>query len=56
MAAKATMVERLKAFRESVWGLLLIVIVLGGIYSGIDIIDAPAGGLQALGHFVWYAG
>ncbi len=26
--------ERFKAFRESVWGLLLIVIVLGGIYSG----------------------
>ena len=33
--AKATWTERLKAFRESVWGLLLIVIVLGGIYSGI---------------------
>ena len=26
--------ERLRAFRASVWGLLLIVIVLGGIYSG----------------------
>ena len=25
--------ERLRAFRESFWGLLLIVIVLGGIYS-----------------------
>jgi len=32
---KATWTERLKAFRESVWGLLLIVIVLGGIYSGM---------------------
>ena len=32
---KATWLERLKAFRESVWGLLLIVIVLGGIYSGV---------------------
>ena len=32
---KATWAERGKAFRESVWGLLLIVIVLGGIYSGI---------------------
>ena len=32
---KATFAERFKAFRESVWGLLLIVIVLGGIYSGI---------------------
>ena len=26
--------ERWKAFRESVWGLMLIVIVIGGIYSG----------------------
>jgi len=32
---KATWAERGKAFRESVWGLLLIVIVLGGIYSGV---------------------
>jgi len=31
---KATWLERWKAFREGVWGLLLIVIVLGGIYSG----------------------
>lgn len=34
-APKATMGERFKAFRESIWGLLLIVIVLGGIYSGM---------------------
>jgi C4-dicarboxylate transporter DctM subunit len=34
-ARKATAIERLKAFRESVWGLMLIVIVLGGIYSGM---------------------
>jgi C4-dicarboxylate transporter DctM subunit len=27
--------ERLRAFREAMWGLLLIVIVMGGIYSGI---------------------
>ncbi|MEI6826971.1 MAG: TRAP transporter large permease subunit [Desulfuromonadales bacterium] len=33
--AKATWAERGKAFRESVWGLLLIVIVLGGIYTGL---------------------
>ena len=33
--AKATGAQRLKAFRESVWGLMLIVIVLGGIYSGL---------------------
>jgi C4-dicarboxylate transporter, DctM subunit len=32
---KATWAERGRAFRESVWGLLLIVIVLGGIYTGI---------------------
>ena len=32
---KATWIERGKAFRESVWGLMLIVIVLGGIYSGM---------------------
>ena len=32
---KATMKERFIAFKESIWGLLLIVIVLGGIYSGM---------------------
>ncbi|MCB1930669.1 MAG: TRAP transporter large permease subunit [Rhodocyclaceae bacterium] len=32
---KATWGERAKAFRESVWGLVLIVIVMGGIYSGV---------------------
>ncbi len=32
---KATWGERFQAFRESIWGLLLIVIVLGGIYSGL---------------------
>ena len=32
---KASTVERLKAFRESVWGLLLIVVVMGGIYTGM---------------------
>ena len=26
---------RLKAFRESVWGLMLVVIIIGGIYSGL---------------------
>jgi C4-dicarboxylate transporter DctM subunit len=31
---KATTMERWMAFRESVWGLLLVVIVLGGIYTG----------------------
>lgn len=32
---KASWAERLLAFRESIWGLLLIVVVMGGIYSGI---------------------
>lgn len=32
---KASWGERWKAFRESVWGLLLIVVVMGGIYSGM---------------------
>jgi C4-dicarboxylate transporter, DctM subunit len=32
---KASFKERLAAFRESIWGLLLIVIVMGGIYSGV---------------------
>ena len=32
---KATWLESLHAFRDSVWGLLLIVIVLGGIYAGL---------------------
>ncbi|MDD4882267.1 MAG: TRAP transporter large permease subunit [Gallionellaceae bacterium] len=33
--AKASFGERFKAFRESVWGLLLIVVVMGGIYTGL---------------------
>src|SRR5919108_2128828 len=32
---KATWGETVRAFRRSVWGLLLIVIVLGGIYAGL---------------------
>ena len=32
---KASWGERWKSFRASVWGLLLIVVVMGGIYSGI---------------------
>jgi C4-dicarboxylate transporter DctM subunit len=32
---KATWAERWQAFRASVWGLLLIVVVMGGIYTGI---------------------
>jgi C4-dicarboxylate transporter DctM subunit len=32
---KATWSERWRAFRESFWGLFLIVLVLGGIYAGL---------------------
>src|SRR5205085_2543053 len=32
---RATWAERIVAFRKSVWGLLLIVLVLGGIYTGM---------------------
>ena len=32
---KATMLERVQAFRNASWGLFLIVIVIGGIYSGM---------------------
>ena len=32
---KANFAERFKAFRDSFWGLALIVIVIGGIYSGL---------------------
>src|SRR3989440_2290297 len=32
---KRTWGERWKAFRQSVWGLMLVVIIIGGIYSGL---------------------
>ena len=32
---KASWIERFHAFRESVWGLLLIIVVMGGIYAGV---------------------
>jgi C4-dicarboxylate transporter DctM subunit len=32
---KASWGQRLKAFRDSMWGLFLIVVVIGGIYSGL---------------------
>ena len=32
---KASWVERLRAFREAIWGLFLIIVVIGGIYTGI---------------------
>ncbi len=32
---KASMAKRFSAFRECIWGLFLIVVVIGGIYTGI---------------------
>ena len=32
---KASLAERWRTFREAIWGLLLIVIVIGGIYTGV---------------------
>ena len=32
---KASWRQRLSAFRESAWGLMLIIVVMGGIYSGM---------------------
>ncbi|NEX60853.1 TRAP transporter large permease [Noviherbaspirillum galbum] len=32
---KASWGQRWKAFRESIWGLMLVVIIIGGIYSGV---------------------
>jgi len=32
---KATWMERAKAFKDSAWGLFLIVVVMGGIYTGL---------------------
>ena len=32
---KASFGQRFRAFRESAWGLMLIVVVMGGIYSGL---------------------
>ena len=33
--AKASWAQRLKALKDSFWGLMLIVVVMGGIYSGL---------------------
>ncbi len=32
---RASWLERWRTFRQSIWGLLLVVVVIGGIYSGI---------------------
>src|SRR5206468_5225342 len=33
--AQASWGERWRAFRQSIWGLLLIIVVIGGIYTGL---------------------
>jgi C4-dicarboxylate transporter DctM subunit len=48
---KATWAERWKAFRRSAWGLFLIVIVMGGIYSGV-FTPTEAAGIAAVYAFV----
>jgi C4-dicarboxylate transporter, DctM subunit len=48
---KATWGERFSAFRKSVWGLLLIVIVMGGIYTGV-FTPTEAAGMAAVYAFV----
>jgi C4-dicarboxylate transporter DctM subunit len=48
---RSSWLERLRAFRDSVWGLLLIVIVLGGIYSGM-FTPTEAAAMSALYAFI----
>lgn len=48
---KASWGERFAAFRKSAWGLLLIVIVMGGIYTGI-FTPTEAAGMAAVYAFV----
>lgn len=49
---KATTVERLVAFKEAFWGLLMPVIILGGIYSGVFTPTEAAGISIVYGLFV----
>ncbi|MGZ5202381.1 MAG: TRAP transporter large permease, partial [Telluria sp.] len=49
---KATWGERFAAFRKSVWGLLLIVIVMGGIYTGIFTPTEAAGMAAVYAFFI----
>jgi TRAP-type C4-dicarboxylate transport system permease large subunit len=50
--AKATWGERYKAFKASAWGLLLIVIVMGGIYTGM-FTPTEAAAMSAAMPFLW---
>jgi C4-dicarboxylate transporter DctM subunit len=49
--ARATWAERWTAFRRSAWGLFLIVIVMGGIYTGV-FTPTEAAGIAAVYAFV----
>jgi C4-dicarboxylate transporter DctM subunit len=48
---RATLVEVLQAARDSIWGLLLLVIILGGIYGGI-FTPTEAAGVSAVYAFI----
>lgn len=48
-AEKATLPERMKALKESIWSLSLPVVVIGGIYSGIFTPTESAGVAVVLG-------
>ena len=43
--AKASWAETWKSFRDSIWGLMLVVIIIGGIYSGLftatEVLELP---------------
>jgi C4-dicarboxylate transporter DctM subunit len=49
---KATWGQRWTAFRESVWGLMLVVIIIGGIYSGIFTATEAAAMAAAYAFFI----
>ena len=48
---KASWRQRLSAFRESAWGLMLIIVVMGGIYSGM-FTPTEAAAMSAVDAFV----
>src|SRR4051794_24365018 len=49
---KASWADTLFAFRESVWGLMLVVIIIGGIYSGIFTATEAAAMAAAYSFFI----
>ena len=48
---KATAEERMKAFKDAVWGLIMPIIILGGIYSGV-FTPTEAAGVSVIYGFV----